>query len=266
MGLRTTPQPKIELDEPRSPGGIILTGIEPAIDQQAVMGIPAYYTWGQYSDWRKSKCPPEDFHFAVWLDEMDQSIHEFVGEAAELAEILLEVGPFVRINEDATAKVLNEIGDTIFTASWVFDQIDPSFLPSRGFVKDGFLPEEARDRLTTQHSGIALIDPHDLHNLSKSSDETQSAVIDWHQEVMGTLLNLTVSSGFLSNCFKKMRWHRTPQSQHDSAERIFNAFVSIDAVCVLTGIKLFDAVQHNVEKLNKRFPDGWKAGGGNRSK
>jgi hypothetical protein len=229
--------------------------------------------WRTYSEWRRTKCPPPECRGAIWMDELDQAIHELIGEIGELATLLMSNGPFTLISDPESAKlrkaVKDEIGDVIFTASWVFDCIDPSFFGTRGRIAEAFLPAEARQALYQTHQDIVGLNlsPGLLNMFHKLNDDAQAVVQFWISQVESTLFTIFNNAAPISGRFKKLRWHRmgSPGGAnpfYEQAQNLFNVMVGADAICTLTGMTMLSCVVANMAKLDQRFPDGWKAGGG----
>lgn len=250
-------------------------GVEPSAPGNTSEAVAAMATtWSEYCEWRKTKCPPPEFRGAVWLDELDQAIHEMIGEMGELTYLMTENGPFFMANDPEVAKIRrhleDEIGDLIFTTSWVFDCIDPSFFGTRGRIVEGFLPSDQREAVRATYDDIKRLNlsPGILNQLHKAPDEVQSIVMFWLNQVNGTLLTMFSNAGLISNRFKKIRWHRISTQNgnpfYDQAQNLFMLMVGLDAICTLTGISMTNAVYRNRVKLDQRFPDGWKPGGGKR--
>jgi NTP pyrophosphatase (non-canonical NTP hydrolase) len=223
-------------------------------------------TWRQYSEWRKTKCPPQEIRAPIWLDELDQAIHEFVGECAELSAVVQQVGPWAL--EPASRerlKVRDEVGDVIFTGCWVMDCLDPAFFGQRGPVSNGFLTSREFHEKTAIDV-IKATSRATLEDFSRAPEGTQRVVMAWIGDVKDALLEILTHAGQLSNRFKKLRYHRSMEGYHaqQQVESTFHAFVALDVLATLCGIGLEDAAMANMEKLDRRFPKGWVPGGGNR--
>lgn len=219
---------------------------------------PTCRDFGQYAEWRRSKCKPRDYeNFAERVEDVDQAIHEFVGEVAELGEAVLMLGNDLLLTEVGRKKLIDEIGDIFFCGFWVLDSwgCNPFLLPGTP-APDDFTPagelEHAqliRDRL--------FKDDRDLN------DEEYDAIND---ALRGLSLQMGVLSGLLCNSFKKARWQGREQDVKQQATRVVNVLIVAVHVLTFAGALASDALARNIEKLDARYPRGYAgAGGGNRT-
>ncbi len=234
----------------------------PMPEPDAIGKVVWLESWRNYCEFRRSKCPTQSQRAPIWLDEMDQAIHELVGEIAELAQNVLQFGPMIVCSDDHQIidQVEDEIGDVLFTGTWCFDCMDESFFGTKGAIEVGFLPLEARKGTASLMVALSRVPVSEVANMSKASPGAQQAVLEWYQEVQDVLLRMSISAGILSNRFKKLRWHRQDDQGyvHKQCESLFNIFVNLDALCVLTGASMLRAAHTNMKKLNERWPDGFK--------
>lgn len=225
-------------------------------------------TWRDYSDWRRTKCQPPELRAPIWLDELDQAIHEFVGECAELAALLLEAGPWILIpDHPSRAKALDEIGDVVFTGCWAMDCLNESFFGSRGPIDNHFISKEHADGIERTHNAVLSgMKPEHITGFEKLHDNTKAVVLEWYNDARFALLNLQTHAGMLANRFKKLRWQRRmiEGQTEEQVQSAFYAFTALDEFCVLAGLSLEEAARQNMEKLDKRYPQGWTPGGGER--
>jgi NTP pyrophosphatase (non-canonical NTP hydrolase) len=206
-----------------------------------------------------AKCPPEEVHKAILFDELDQAIHEFVGEVAELAQLYEEEGPTILVPRSANRDhAESELGDVIFTASWVMDLLDKAALGQRGAVSEGFIPRNHIAILAD--IGAKAIDAVRLTKLQMvgmAPQELQSAIMDWVTETGEILRSAMIKAGLLCNHFKKIRWHGKTASGQDMADLVAVAMEATQALCLLSGFTLEGVMRKNMQKINKKFPNRW---------
>lgn len=81
-------------------------------------------------------------------------------------------------------------------------------------------------------------------------------------------LGLAGESGEVVEIIKKFLYHGSFMSRyslkHKTKEEIGDVLFYAAALCAGLDIKLGDAMQANIKKLEKRYPDGFKPGGGER--
>lgn len=184
-------------------------------------------TWKEYDDWRETKCMPRDLRPPIWWDELDQAIHELNGECAELSQLLIEPPE----DRDLDA-VLDEIGDIAFTAVWVISACDKRLI----------------DVLDDSLEGV------------RDSRGQQNIDADVYSSVA------SMYAGLCANAFKKARWQHRVEKFNDIPNLALRAIISASVAAEAIGRTIHDAIAANVEKLDRRYPDGWKVGGGNRGK
>jgi NTP pyrophosphatase (non-canonical NTP hydrolase) len=201
-------------------------------------------TWREYCAWRRTKTPPRDLEGpnsgelvflqreaktgagivkgAAQIEEITQASLELIGEVAELFEAIV-------IRGRPRAQLLDEVGDVIFCAVWALDAWSRNPLSDREDLKTRERPAPPPDV------------PRDLF---------------WR------ILPALLEAGLLANAVKKLRYQRVLP---DVAAQTEHILVTLDAVALLlasSGISLDEAIQHNMDKLNKRYPSGWVPGGG----
>jgi hypothetical protein len=76
------------------------------------------------------------------------------------------------------------------------------------------------------------------------------------------LLSCTVRAGLLCDTFKKGVWQRRQLDVSAFFSRVLEVFYMIEQIIGLFGVTTEMALKANVRKLDARFPDGWKPGGG----
>lgn len=79
------------------------------------------------------------------------------------------------------------------------------------------------------------------------------------QEVLGNMgLGLTGEAGEVADIIKKHLYQGHDLNIEDIKDELGDVMWYIANLCTACGLDLEDVLEHNVEKLTKRFPDGFK--------
>lgn len=242
------------------------------------LGEPAdEISWPKYLAWRKTKCRPYDYvsgpriartigeplwlskeeaveHRARGLEEIDQAIHEFVGEVAELGELIANAGPTVYYEH--RDKLIDEIGDILFCGVWVMDAWGKN--PLNDLKEDDNV--EMIDMSEMEHMAILN------HVIKEHSFEE----IKGHHIFLNALANHTTSlyiaasiqAGLLCNSYKKLRFQRREQDVAQQIARVFGVFMVVAQILGVADAGIKDAMRVNMRKLDARFPHGYQPGVG----
>jgi hypothetical protein len=247
-------------EEKRSRGGIIVPKTVDFPEPETPAKQETKLTWQDYCQWRETKCQPSALRAPIWLDEMDQAIHECVGEVAELSTVILGADSGL-VSPEFLTKIRDEIGDVIFTASWVADTIDESILRGRGEI-GRMIPDEQAAGFAASYMAVMKIPAQMISKLDDAPQEVQQNLIGWLHQCQDVLIEMSANAGMLSNRFKKIRWHRKGQNVDDQAKSVFFVLISLDALCALFNTSLAECARANMAKLDARYPNGWMLGGG----
>lgn len=182
-------------------------------------------TWKSYSEWRRTKCPQRDLSDLVQRnEEITQATLEFIGEVAEVTANILWNSENLRTC-DGKRNIINECGDAIFCGSWVIDSWNQ----------------------------CKLIDRSDLR-ISNVNHEGES------------LLELAAEasrfSGELANRLKKHKYQGKEQDPSLMASYTTCALLCIQLILEVVGSSVEEALRMNIDKLNRRYPNGFQTGGG----
>lgn len=216
-------------------------------------GTPAD-NWDAYCAWRRTKTPVRDLKDpAQAMEEMDQAIHEFVGEVAELSELFQQGEIRCYLNPTARSKVIDEAGDILFCGCWVLD---------------------AWRRNPLEHTGQPLVfQPRNTDSFGAQIADSlrRGAVGPRESEIVGQLTTILLnrmltSAGLLSNSFKKLKFQKRDQNADIQATRVLKVFKALDGILWNCDSSIQEALRYNVEKLDARYPDGHQTGGGIREK
>ena len=75
-------------------------------------------------------------------------------------------------------------------------------------------------------------------------------------------LGITGEAGEVAEIIKKHLYHGKSLDLNDLEKEMGDVLYYIQAMCNLTGLTLEGCMQKNSDKLKKRYPDGFVAGGG----
>lgn len=233
-------------------------------------------TWPKYLAWRKTKCRPYDYlegpklartiGDALWLskveaklqrdralEEIDQAIHEFVGEVAELGELIIKSGPNI-FYEDRT-KLIDEIGDILFCGAWVLDAWGKNPLDE----DSPWIELVDIDAMPSIAGPASVIEANTLEQLTRDGGRFLNGL---SAMVQGMFVTASTASGLLCNSYKKLRFQRREQNVDTQVERVVTVFITVNQLLGLASATVEDAMRSNMRKLDARFPEGYKPGVG----
>ncbi len=79
----------------------------------------------------------------------------------------------------------------------------------------------------------------------------------YEQQLANAALGLTGESGEVAEVIKKHLFHATPLDQDALAKELGDCLWYIGAFATVLGLSLDDIAQRNVDKLRKRYPEGF---------
>jgi hypothetical protein len=245
---------------PKTDSGPTLTVIEPEPkpEPQAATASPTD-SWTAYSDWRKTKCPSEGIRSKV--EDLDQAVHEFVGEVSEFAAVICDEG-WTKCIDDTRRKLLFEAGDVFFCGVWLMDACGSNVLREQAEIEFGGEDQDGHaERLMRLVIGY-------LENEAKpggASDESWASDVDSTSMALNlSALQACIRAGSICDSFKKAVWQKRPIAAGNFYMPVLQVFYVVERILGLFGHRTVDALKSKVEKLNARFPDGWQPGGGKR--
>jgi hypothetical protein len=213
--------------------------------------------WPLFCDWRKTKCPSEGTRPA--LENLDQAIHEFVGEVSEFAQVLADPDWTACIG-DTARRLMFEAGDVFFCGVWV---MDASGLNPLRDVEGGILAlRQAGTDSQAEDFARGVIARLDAEGVPDEDSPRFPDVEAVRQMLAAGLLACTVRAGLLCDTFKKGVWQRRQLPVGAFFERVLEVFYMVEQIAGLFGVTAEMAIKANVRKLDARFPEGWKPGGG----
>jgi hypothetical protein len=218
---------------------------------------PTHESFPRYCAWRATKCRLRDITVPEQhLEELDESTHQFVGEVAELGELLIKNDVRTFYVPETRAKLLSEAGDVFFCGLWLLDAIRLNVFRAEEAPRPNAIQSD-EELSFGRRVGDALGDlPADteIDEESKRSILFVVASMSWQ---------MCVNAGLLCNDYKKIRWQQTPQPRKDMANRVGNVLCQTAHLLAMGRFGVEDALARNIEKLDIRFPDGYvKPGGG----
>lgn len=187
-------------------------------------------TWETYCEWRRTKCPQRDLSDPVQRDEeITQATLELVGEAAEVNYLVIRYDVAkLKCKEDYHAKLIDECGDCLFCACWVYD----AWMQQSPF----------KDHLWMNKIGA-------VRKVGLSNK----------------LRSLSYHSGILANKLKKQRYQGKIQDPEKVSWDARFAIQDIAFILDYFDSSISEALKVNIAKLEKRYSKGWAPGGGDRT-
>jgi hypothetical protein len=213
------------------------------------------------------------------LEEINQATLEFVGEAAELAELCYQNG-FKTLYGDNRKKLIDECGDILFTASWALDAWCLNPLPGVGLdntmladvwemaaqYTNPFLEMDDTELVrVTDDDPPAMIAQTILQSGGMALAKNRGFVGTANSMIFHHASSVSMLAGLTANAYKKLRYQRREQSIPTQMERICTALISVNILLIMANSSIEEAMTVNRAKLDKRYPDGPAEGGGIRT-
>ena len=110
-------------------------------------------------------------------------------------------------------------------------------------------PDSCPSRLTP--AAVTLDDYQQLAARTLGRDRTHE------QQLANAALGLTGEAGETAEIIKKHLFHATPLDQEALAKELGDCLWYIGAFATVLGLSLDDIAQRNVDKLRKRYPEGF---------
>jgi hypothetical protein len=217
---------------------------------------PTHKSFPRYCAWRETKCRRRDTrHVEQLIEEMDEATHQFVGEVAELAELIFDEGLSCLMPDIAVYDLISEIGDIFFCGLWLLDAYRANPFRVDGCPAPNELrPEEELAVARSIAERLATLDENeDLHQEERQAYQLALSQLSW---------KCCIDAGILCNYFKKIRWQQRAQSRAEMAERVVMVLYHCAHILAMAGATVEDALARNIEKLDTRFPDGYTVPGG----
>lgn len=252
-------------------GRLISASPEPAVLFSVTGDTLNSLTWDDYLAWRKSKCRPYDYTNGPAmatigfdpsipaeapreraLEEIDQAIHEFVGEVAELGELFIENGPLSFFGS-LRDKIIDECGDIFFCGAWALDAWGEN--PFAGADDLEMIRVTDESELAMFAGVIASREPGEILG-------NQKFVSILGGMIFNLMMTAQTNAGLLCNSYKKLRFQRRQQDVKVQVSRIANVLVAVNQILIIANSSVEEALKVNQRKLDARFPEGYKPGVG----
>lgn len=186
-------------------------------------------TWASYCDWRATKCPvrtAEDLNSNILDLERLQAIIELGGEVGEVAETLGTHGPqCFDINGEGHDELIDELGDVIFTATWVLDAWQTNVLRNAPDVE------------------IEILEPDD--------HKWRPVPTDYVSEQIGHLFVFTAR---VANLTKKQVYRDKIQNSDEVLSSMGKVLVATAILLRIAHSNMESAIRVNIDKINNRPP------------
>jgi hypothetical protein len=226
-------------------------------------------TWPVYNAWRQTKTKRRNLgDYPEQVEELDQATHEFIGELAELAELVGSAGP-AAFYEPTRAKLIDECGDCFFCGTWAAEAwlrfapagavVNPLATEQPEFGVELFITDESNPGLPNLMARALATNP--LEVVAADRDFLSNLGVT----VLAHSANALMYAGLTSNAFKKLAYQERSQDVEEQVDRIVSALVNVNMILLLASSTVAEALRVNQAKLNARYPDGFKPGGGIRT-
>lgn len=258
VGVRPEPRP-----DPLPP--------EPPLDGEMGGGEQAL-TWAEFLRWARDWGPPEKGRAPIHHDALDEAAHRLAGAAARASLRLVEAwalplgsGPE---GEAVRGEWARELGPAVAAAAHAAQELTPGALEASGAVRAGFIAEEHLRALVGRVAGLrgipdAMLGPGSEQEASQEVLRRTSA---WVGEVMMQLVNLASAAGELCEFVAMLRWDRvdpSPEALEVGAMAPLQALKAAQRLGILAGAgALDDILWAYMAAFERRYPEGWRPGGG----
>lgn len=222
---------------------------------------PTERSFARYCAWRRTKCQPRDrndpdqrFH------EVNQSLHEFVGEVAELGELLQGDHIYSFYVGSTCDKLIDEIGDIFFCGCWLLDAFGANPFLDKDAPTPGTLIEP--ERMAEAAAVSRRLDEVEVDDRPLGAEE-QAEI---NGLVAGLGWQMAIRSGKLSNTFKKAAYQLREQPTWPQVVDVVTVLSIAAYLLIMAGATVEDALRANITKLDARYPLGYQGpGGGDRT-
>lgn len=104
----------------------------------------------------------------------------------------------------------------------------------------------------------------------KPNDYQRDCLRTWsgmagHEGMTNAVLGMAGEAGEVADLYKKYLFHGKDVSEDDFINEVGDVLYYCAVFASLVGCTLEDIMRANIDKLRRRYPDGFVTGGGNRS-
>ena len=219
-------------------------------------------TFPAYCEWRMTKCPPP-----TGVNRSHATL-EFIGEVAELVNEFSREG-LATIIPEGRQRLIDEAGDIFFCAAWLMDAWSYNYLrisydrPDSCLADLNDLKKMYGELATYAQTRLATVmQSNKRESVTEESLAASRAFVGTIDEILYAML---LKAGLLANSAKKADFQKMELSSKTQCEVVFDTLHLLQRILYLAGVSIGQVLAHNVNKINGRFPEGWKPGGGNRN-
>jgi NTP pyrophosphatase (non-canonical NTP hydrolase) len=102
----------------------------------------------------------------------------------------------------------------------------------------------------------------DFNEFQEECKQTANPHMEWQQANLNWALGICGEAGEYSEIIKKDAFHGKVMNLDDVRKELGDVLYYVAMAAANLGIDLGDIAQANVDKLRKRYPNGFKKGGG----
>lgn len=305
-GQPTTPPEPVKLVIPGQPerevrdtGGIILPEEKQVVDKDGE--ATSSMTWPHYVERRQFSCEMrrvdratleknpfksggepvniKDYILAacVQFDQVEdvaQATLEFVGEVAELSELIGAHG-VKALWGDNRNKLVDECGDILFTGTWLIEAWARNPIPEKNgrHTLEHILDERPvpNPLLAATDTELYRFEEGDVHaSIALAIMQAGGMRLQQNRNFMQTassvlltdILQAMTYSGLTANAAKKLIYQHREQDAKLQIERVLGTFFAVNFILCMANSSIEEAMIANRKKLDSRYPSGFQAGVG----
>lgn len=102
----------------------------------------------------------------------------------------------------------------------------------------------------------------DFNTFQENCERTANSNITWEEANLNWALGIAGEAGEYCELIKKHVFHSKPMNPEDAKKELGDVLYYVAMAAANLGMSLEDVAVANVEKLNSRYPEGFKEGGG----
>jgi hypothetical protein len=192
------------------------------------------------------------------LSEINQALHEFIGEVAELGQVIRDAALDALMPGQARIDLIDEIGDIFFCGCWLLDAYGRNNLAAEGVDPNDILDPLAQARARQCQKIAHAVQEGAMHVPFEDTDLVFDRLSDlsW---------NMLIGAGLLANSFKKFAYRRKHRDLEDEAHAVRLIFAGCAELLAMAGATVTDALCVNITKIDRRRPRGYEAPAGDSS-
>ena len=106
---------------------------------------------------------------------------------------------------------------------------------------------------------VAFCTPPSKHSLSENGKGIMEEVYWLEVNLLEEIINLHTYTGSFADSVKKHRYHEHKLSRDDMSKNLCEIVQTLMKLCLYLDIELETAARENIEKLQKRYPEGFNS-------